>query len=114
VNIDNNLLSAIETNWYGFVASIFVFAILFLLARKRIGFGTRVLIGLGIGLIAGIFFQYFDLETKAISTFGSIYVSLIRMLVIPLVFVLVLNSISSLTNLEYLRKIGIKTFAWFL
>ncbi|NUU61539.1 dicarboxylate/amino acid:cation symporter [Paenibacillus agri] len=113
-NIDNNLLSAIQTNWYGFVVSIVVFGILFLLARKRVGFGTRVIIGLLIGLVVGILFQKLEFETKAISTFGSIYVSLIRMLVIPLVFVLVLNSIASLTNLEYLRKVGIKTFAWFL
>ncbi|MFF2909266.1 dicarboxylate/amino acid:cation symporter [Paenibacillus sp. NPDC057934] len=113
-NIDNNLLSAIQTNWYGFVVSIVVFGILFLLARKRVGFGTRVIIGLLIGLVVGIVFQKLEFETKAISTFGSIYVSLIRMLVIPLVFVLVLNSIASLTNLEYLRKVGIKTFAWFL
>lgn len=56
-NIDNNLLSAIETNWYGFVVSIFVFGILYFLARKRVGFGTRVLVGLGIGLLAGIFFN---------------------------------------------------------
>lgn len=81
--------------------------------RKLGSTGMNVSV-IGIGLVAGIFFQYFELETKAITTFGSIYVSLIRMLVIPLVFVLVLNSISSLTNLEYLRKIGIKTFAWFL
>ncbi|OBZ10823.1 amino acid:proton symporter [Bacillus sp. FJAT-27264] len=112
--MDNNLLSAIQTNWYGFVVSIVVFGILFLLARKRVGFGTRVIIGLLIGLVVGIVFQKLEFETKAISTFGSIYVSLIRMLVIPLVFVLVLNSIASLTNLEYLRKVGIKTFAWFL
>ncbi|WP_379130142.1 dicarboxylate/amino acid:cation symporter [Paenibacillus sp. sgz500958] len=114
MNIDNNLLTAFETNWYGLVVSIFVFGLLFYLARRRIGFGTRVIIGLVIGLAAGIFFQNLEFETKAITTFGSIYVSLIRMLVIPLVFVLVLNSISSLTNLEYLRKIGFKTFAWFL
>lgn len=113
-DIDNNLLSALQTNWYGLVVSILVFALLFILARKRIGFGTRVIIGLVIGLVTGIFFQYFEFETNAITTFGSIYVSLIRMLVVPLVFVLVLNSIASLTNLEALRKIGIKTFAWFL
>ncbi|ASA26535.1 dicarboxylate/amino acid:cation symporter [Paenibacillus donghaensis] len=112
--MDNNLLTAIQTNGYGFIASIIVFGILYYLARKRVGFGTRVMIALGIGLLAGILFQNLEWETKAISTFGSIYVSLIRMLVVPLVFVLVLNSISSLTNLEYLRKIGIKTFAWFL
>lgn len=113
-NVDNNLLSAIETNWYSFVVSIFVFFILYFLAKKRVGFGVRVLVGLALGLLAGILLQNLDLETKAITTFGSIYVSLIKMLVIPLVFVLVLNSIASLTSLEYLRKIGFKTFAWFL
>lgn len=113
--IDNNLLLAIETNWFSFVTAMFVFAILYFLARKRVGFGTRVLIGLAIGIAVGIFFQSLEnFEYKAITTFGSIYVSLIRMLVIPLVFVLVLNSISSLTSLDYLRKIGFKTFAWFL
>lgn len=113
--VDNNLLLAIETNWYSFVAAIFVFAILYYLAKKRVGFGTRVLVGLGIGVIVGLIFQALDtFEYKAITTFGSIYISLIKMLVIPLVFTLVLNSISSLTNLEYLRKIGFKTFAWFL
>lgn len=112
--IDNNLITAIESNWYGFVVSIFVFGVLFLLARKRVGFGTRVIVALAIGLVVGILFQNLEFDTKAITTFGSIYVSLIRMLVVPLVFVLVLNSIASLTNLEYLRKIGFKTFALFL
>ncbi|WP_342437512.1 dicarboxylate/amino acid:cation symporter [Paenibacillus sp. FSL L8-0436] len=114
MSIDNNLITAIESNWYGFVVSIFVFGVLFLLARKRVGFGTRVIVALAIGLVVGILFQNLEFDTKAITTFGSIYVSLIRMLVVPLVFVLVLNSIASLTNLEYLRKIGLKTFAWFL
>lgn len=114
MSIDNNLITAIESNWYGFVVSIFVFGVLFLLARKRVRFGTRVIVALAIGLVVGILFQNLEFDTKAITTFGSIYVSLIRMLVVPLVFVLVLNSIASLTNLEYLRKIGFKTFAWFL
>ncbi|MBB6670445.1 dicarboxylate/amino acid:cation symporter [Cohnella nanjingensis] len=112
--VHNNLLQAIETNWLSFVISIVVFGILYYLARKRLGFGTRVLIGLGLGVVVGIVIQNWDVETKGITTFGSIYVSLIRMLVVPLVFVLVLNSIASLTNLEALRKIGLKTFAWFL
>ncbi|WP_207892495.1 dicarboxylate/amino acid:cation symporter [Paenibacillus pinisoli] len=113
--IDNNLLLAIQTNWYSFAVSVFVFALLFFLARKRVGFGTRVLIALGLGVVAGIVFQSLDsFEIKGITTFGSIYVNLIKMLVIPLVFVLVLNSIASLKSLDYLRKIGFKTFAWFL
>ncbi|WP_191089532.1 dicarboxylate/amino acid:cation symporter [Paenibacillus spiritus] len=113
-NIDNNLVHAIQTNGYGFIVSLLIFGLLYGLARKRVGFGLRVILALGIGLAVGVLFQNLELKTDAISTFGSIYVSLIRMLVIPLVFVLVLNSISSLSSLEYLRKIGFKTFAWFL
>ncbi|WP_010268241.1 dicarboxylate/amino acid:cation symporter [Paenibacillus senegalensis] len=113
-NIENNLLHAVETNWFSFVTAVIVFTVLYVLARKRVSFGARVLIGLGLGLLAGILFQSLDLETRGVTTFGSIYVSLIRMLVIPLVFVLVLNSIASLTSLDFLRKIGFKTFGWFL
>jgi uncharacterized protein len=115
VDIENNLLLAIETNWLSFIMAMVVFGFLYYLARRHVGFGTRVLIGMGIGLIIGILFQNLEsLEIKGISTFGTIYINLIRMLVIPLVFVLVLNSIANLTSLEYLRKIGLKTFAWFL
>ncbi|MFD2614534.1 dicarboxylate/amino acid:cation symporter [Paenibacillus gansuensis] len=113
-DVNNNLLQAIQTNGYSFLTSILVFGLLFYLARKRVGFGTRVALGLVLGVLAGLLFQQIDYDTKGITTFGSIYVSLIKMLVIPLVFVLVLNSIASLTSLEYLRKIGLKTFAWFL
>ncbi|WP_438433999.1 dicarboxylate/amino acid:cation symporter [Gorillibacterium sp. sgz500922] len=112
--LHNNLLDAIRTNGISFIAALAVFALLAWLARKRIGFGSRVLIGLGLGVIAGILLQTADLEAAGISTFGSIYVSLIRMLVIPLVFILVLNSISKLSNLDALRTIGVKTVAWFL
>lgn len=113
-NVENNLLSAIETNWFSFIVSIAVFAILVYLARKRVGFGTMVLIGMGFGIIVGIIFQSFEFEFQSVATFGSIYVSLIRMVVIPLVFVLVLNSIASLTGMGQLRKMGVKTIAWFL
>ncbi|MEO3946080.1 dicarboxylate/amino acid:cation symporter [Gorillibacterium sp. CAU 1737] len=112
--MQNNLFEAVKTNGVSFLIAIAVFALLYYLARKRVGFGTRVLIGLGLGLVVGIVLQNLDLEAKGASTFGSIYVSLIRMLVIPLVFILVLNSISRLSNLESLRTIGVKTFTWFL
>ena len=112
--IQNNLIHAIQTNWLSFLTSIVVFGLLFYLAKRRVGFGVRVLIALVIGLIVGFIFQQIGHETKGITTFGSIYVNLIRMLVIPLVFVLVLSSISSLSSLDFLRKIGLKTIAWFL
>jgi hypothetical protein len=114
VNVENNLLDAIRTNWFSLLVSLVVIGILHFMARKRVGFGIRVLIGLGLGLLAGILFNSFKFDYKSVSTIGTIYVNLIKMLVMPLVFVLVINSIAQLSNITQLRKIGVKTISWFL
>ena len=112
--LDNNVVAAIQTNWLSIVLGLVVILALHFLARKRIGFGTRVLIALGLGLIAGVVLNAVEANYDAIQLIGSIYVNLIRMVVIPLVFVLVINSIISITDTGYLKKIGGKTIGWFL
>lgn len=112
--MENNVLSALETNWLSLLISAVLLGLLYWLARKRIGFGTRVLLALGLGLGAGLLFNQLQLETEGVSLIGSIYINFIRMIVIPLVFVLVINSIISITNLGYLRKLSVKTIGWFL
>lgn len=112
--LDNNVAIALETNWLSIVSGLVVIVALHFLARKRVGFGTRVLIALGLGLIAGIVLNAAEAKYDAIQLVGSIYVNLIRMVVIPLVFVLVINSIISITDTGYLKKIGGKTIGWFL
>ncbi|MDF2648569.1 MAG: amino acid:proton symporter [Paenibacillus sp.] len=112
--MNNNLFNAFETNWVSLLVSVVVIGVLFFLARKRVSFGWRVLIALGLGLLAGIIFNTGELDYKSVSTIGTIYVNLIKMLVMPLVIVLVINSIASLSSLGQLRKIGVKTISWFL
>lgn len=112
--MENNLLTAIETNWISLVVSAIILGGLYFMAKKRVSFGTRVLVALGLGLVAGIIFNNFKLDTEGVGTIGSIYINLIKMIVIPLVFVLVINSIISITNLEFLRKLSVKTISWFL
>lgn len=112
--MEHNLLTALETNWVSLLVSIAIIGFLYYLGRKRVGFGYRVLIALGLGLAAGIFFNVFKFDATSVSTIGSIYVNLIKMLVIPLVVVLVISSITSISNLGHLRKIGVKTISWFL
>lgn len=112
--LNNNLVAALETNWLSFLIGLAVVLGLHYLAKRRVGFGTRVLVALGVGLVAGVVLNQTESEYQAIGTLGSIYVNLIRMLVMPLVFVLVINSIISITQLDYLRKIGVKTIGWFL
>ncbi|MEW9701011.1 dicarboxylate/amino acid:cation symporter [Paenibacillus sp. SI8] len=112
--MNNNLLTAIQSNWITLLVSIAVIGLLVFLAKKRISFGNRVFIALGLGLVAGIVFNRTHLDFKSVSTIGSIYVNLIKMLVMPLVFILVINSIASLSSLGQLRKLGLKTIGWFL
>ncbi|AEI46339.1 dicarboxylate/amino acid:cation symporter [Paenibacillus mucilaginosus] len=112
--MQNNLFTAFQTNWISLLVSLVIIGFLYFLARKRVGFGTRVLLALGLGLAAGIAFNTLKLDYKSVSTIGTIYVNLIKMLVMPLVVVLVIHSITSLSSLGQLRKIGVKTISWFL
>lgn len=112
--VNNNLVTAFQSNWVSLVVSIIIIGVLVLLAKKRVSFGNRVFIGLGLGLVAGIAFNQLGLQFKSVSTIGTIYVNLIKMLVMPLVLILVINSISSLSSLGQLRKLGLKTIGWFL
>ncbi|WP_426450259.1 dicarboxylate/amino acid:cation symporter [Paenibacillus sp. S-38] len=112
--MQNNVFTAFQTNWISLLVSLVIIGFLYFLARKRVGFGTRVLLALGLGLAAGIVFNTLKLDYKSVSTIGTIYVNLIKMLVMPLVVVLVIHSITSLSSLGQLRKIGVKTISWFL
>lgn len=112
--MENNLVSAFQTNWVSLVVSIVIIGFLVFLGKKKVSFGNRVFIALGLGLVAGVIFNQAGLQFKSVSTIGTIYVNLIKMLVMPLVFILVINSISSLSSMAQLRKLGFKTIGWFL
>lgn len=110
----NNLIEALATNWASILVSILFIAILYWMAKKHIKFGTRVLIALGFGIIAGIFFQQFGIATDSVQTLGHIFVNLIKMIVMPLVFSAIITSILAISNPTQLRKIGVKTIGFFL
>ncbi|WP_341279522.1 hypothetical protein [Paenibacillus sp. FSL H8-0537] len=50
--MDNNLVSAFQNNWLTLLISAVILTVLYYLAKKRVGFGTRVLLALGLGLVA--------------------------------------------------------------
>lgn len=112
--MQNNLVQALETNWASLLISIVGIGILYFLARRRVKFGTRVLIALGLGLVAGIIINQIGLAYDSVRTVGSIFVNLVKMIVVPLVFTAVISSIVTISNPNQLRKIGIKTIGIFL
>jgi uncharacterized protein len=93
-----------------FGAGLFV---LFRLQQKRVKFGTRVLAALGLGVALGLFIQlaYGDspvvkLSLSWIRLVGTIYVGLLRMIVIPLVMASILASIVKFRGRSNVGKIG--------
>ena len=90
--------------------------------NKKMGLTTKILIGLLLGLITGIilnnlgasYFRDTVLVNGAFTLIGSIFINAIRMLVVPLVFVSIVNGAASVSDIKKLGRMGIKTLAFYL
>lgn len=90
------------------VLSILSIYAIYKVRKKTDKFSFATLTALSLGLILGVIFKedilYMDLVGKG-------YMSLIKMIVVPLVMVSLITSIVRLKNIDTLKSIGIKTFA---
>ncbi len=72
-------------------------------------------IGIPAGIVIGIFIGYFFPEIgKSIKLSGLIFMKLLKMIIIPLVFLSVVNGIGKIGNIQYLGKKGLATVIYFL
>ena len=90
------------------ILSVVAFYIIYLVKKRTNKFSHATLTGLGIGLVLGAIFKEDILFMEVI---GKGYISLIKMIVVPLVMVSIITSIIRLKNLDTLKTIGIKTLA---
>jgi uncharacterized protein len=97
--------------YIGLLVGILLLGILYFLKNKNVSFGNRVLIAMALGLGFGAIFKE---NAMIIEPIGGIYISLIKMLVIPLVVSSLISSVTSLDNPDQLKKIGFKTIALLL
>lgn len=93
------------------VFAILALVLLWYLNKRKVSFSVRTLIGLGLGLIFGLTLKENSLIVEPI---GKIYISLIRMVVIPLVMVSIINSISNFEDSSKLKSLGIKAMGMLL
>lgn len=90
--------------------------------KKKMGLTTKVLIGLVIGLIVGIMtFNLPDGTFKNVILIDGIYLLLgqiflrgIMMMVVPLVFISLVNGATSVGDVTKLGRIGVKTISFYL
>ena len=88
------------------ILSIAAIYIIYLVKSKTGKFSYSTLTALAIGLILGAIFKG---DIMFLEVVGKGYISLIKMIVVPLVMVSIITSIIRLKNLDTLKSIGIKT-----
>lgn len=90
--------------------------------KKRTDLTTKVLVGLVLGLIVGII--VFQLPSGVLKDtilingifqlVGQVFLRGIMMLVVPLVFISLVNGVASMGDIKKLGRVGVKTVAFYL
>lgn len=77
---------------------------------------TKILIALGLGIIAGLELgaEGVDLAKTWIAPFGTIFMNMIKMIIVPLVFSSLVIGVCSLGDVKKIGRIGAKTMAYYL
>lgn len=82
--------------------------------KKRMSLPIQILIGLILGVIVGILLQNNpDFANKFIKPIGTIFLNLIKLVIVPLVFSSLVVGVADLKDAKQIGKIGLKTFVYF-
>lgn len=91
--------------------------------KKRIGLTAKILIGLGLGFVTGLILYFFVPEGMirdtiivdgALRFIGQIFLRAIKMLVVPLVFISIVNGAAGIGDIKKLGRIGGRTIAFYM
>ncbi len=79
--------------------------------KKYATTNSLVILGIGLGVLFGIYFPELALQQKVI---GAAFIAFLKMLVVPLVFASIYTAILGLGSLEHLKTIGGRTIGLYL
>ena len=83
--------------------------------KKKRSLTAQITISLILGVIAGIAMQSVpDIAKEYINPFGTIYLNLIKMIVVPVVVLSIVQGIVSLQDIRKVGSIGVKTIAFYM
>ena len=85
--------------------------------KKKLSLPITIFIGMALGIVAGLIFAYFKLgsfTTEWIKPIGTIYVNLLKFLVVPVVLFSIADGVVSLNDLKRVGSVGIKTFIYYM
>lgn len=83
--------------------------------KKKLSFSTLILLSLALGVIAGLFLQnHTSIATTYIQPVGTIFLNLLKMIVVPVVLFSIIQGIISLKDIKKVGSIGLKTVLFYL
>lgn len=83
--------------------------------KKKISLTVWILLALLLGILAGLLFQKNpDFATSYIQPFGTIFLNLIKMVVVPVVLFSIMQGIISLQDVRKVGSIGVKTICFYM
>ena len=85
--------------------------------KKKLSLPIKIFIGMALGIIAGLIFAYFKqgaFTTEWIKPIGTIYVNLLKFLVVPVVLFSIADGVISLQDLKRVGSVGLKTFIYYM
>ena len=85
--------------------------------KKKISLPIQILIALVLGIIVGLicyFTKTADLTTNYLKPFGTIFINLLKFLVVPVVLFSMIDGILSMGDMKKVGSVGWKTVAFFL
>ena len=78
---------------------------------KKLGLTSKIFIGFALGIILGLVFGE---KVTVIKPLGDIFLTLIKMIVVPLVFCSITSGVASIGDINKLKRIGSKTLIYFV
>ena len=85
--------------------------------KKKIGLPMQILIALILGIVVGLvcgMAGMADLTTNYLKPFGTIFVNLLKFIVVPVVLLSMIDGILSMDDMKKVGSVGWKTLAYFL
>jgi len=82
---------------------------------KKVSLTTKIFLGLFLGIIVGLLLtNNSNIATTFIKPFGTLFLNMIKMIIVPLVFSSLVVGTASVGDVKSLGRIGGKTMAYFL